>query len=161
MAALAAGALLVAEFAAVPFELEPYRVDLPAIDRWLAGQPTPFVVAEVPVGNPRNFGQWEQREATFMLHSTAHWQKTVHGYSGLRPPFHFELYPKLSLFPDASSIDALLAIGVRYIVVHTDYYTPADWSAVEERIKRFDRSLKLEHVEGNGRVYSLVPNSAQ
>ena len=161
LAAALLGILLVIEFAAMPLDTIVYPIEIPAIDRWLDTQPKPFAIAEVPLANPRNVGAYERRQTAYMLHSTAHWQKTVHGYSGLRPPFHFELYPKLSLFPDASSIDALLAIGVRYIVVHTDYYTPADWSAVEERIKHFDRSLKLEHVEGNGRVYSLVPNSAQ
>jgi hypothetical protein len=161
LAAVILGVLLVVEFAAMPLDTIVYPIEIPAIDRWLDTRPKPFAIAEVPLANPRNVGAYERRQTEYMLHSTAHWQKTVHGYSGLRPPLHFELYPKLAQFPDAASIDALLAIGVRYIVVHTDYYTPADWAAVEERIKRYEKSVKLEHVEGAGRVYSLVGNSAQ
>ena len=155
MAALAAGALLVAEFAAVPFGLEPYRVDLPAIDRWLAGQPTPFVVAEVPVGNPRNFGQWEQREATFMLHSTAHWQKTVHGYSGFRSEPAQQLLTELAEFPSEQGLQHLSELGVTDLVVHADLFPPGDWPVVEQRIAGFSGWLTLRHVEGDGRVYAL------
>jgi hypothetical protein len=155
MAALAAGVLLVAEFAAVPFELEPYRVEVPAIDRWLAGQPTPFVVAEVPVGNPRNFGQWEQREATFMLHSTAHWQKTVHGYSGFRSEQIQTLLIELAEFPSEQGLQHLSELGVTDLVVHTGLFPPGDWPVVEQRIAGFSEWLTLRHVEGDGRLYAL------
>ena len=110
----------------------------------------------MPFGNPRNVGGYERRQTEYMLHSTAHWQKTIHGYSGLRPRLHFDLYKKMLEFPDEASVNALQQLDVRYIVVHTDYYTPADWAAVEERITRVAQ-LKLEHTEGAGRVYSLAP----
>jgi hypothetical protein len=148
-------ALMVIEFAAMPLATIVYPVEIPAIDRWLDSQPKPFAIAEVPLANPRNVGAYERRQTEYMLHSTAHWQKTVHGYSGLRPPLHFELYPQLAQFPDETSINALVKLGVRYVVVHTDYYTPADWAAVKERLERFESSVKLEHVEGAGRVYSI------
>jgi hypothetical protein len=157
--ALAAAAvlaiLLVGEFAAMPLGTIVYPIEIPAIDRWLDTQPKPFAIAEVPFANPRNIGGYERRQTTYMLHATAHWQKTVHGYSGLRPTLHYELYSQLEKFPDPTSIDALTRLGVRYVVVHTDYYTPSDWAAVEQKIKGFEQ-LKLEHVEGAGRVYSLA-----
>ena len=46
------GALLVAEFAAMPLTTAVYRVEIPAVDRWLDRQPKPFAVAEVPLPNP-------------------------------------------------------------------------------------------------------------
>jgi hypothetical protein len=157
VAAVVAGALLVVEFAAVPFALEAYRVDIPDIERWLAGQPKPFIVAEVPVGNPRNFGQWEQREATYMLHSTAHWQKTVHGYSGFRSALHQTLYAELAEFPSEQSVQHLIDLGVTDVIVHTDLYPPGDWAVIEQRIAAFSDRLTLKHVEGDGRVYGLRP----
>ena len=141
---------LVAEFAAVPLGTEPYRVDIPSVDRWLAGQPTPFVVAEVPLGD-------ERRYTEYMLHSTAHWQKTVEGYSGFRPPRHAVLYRQLREFPDEVSLDALSALGVKYVVVHTDLYPPAEWPAVDARIRAFATRLELVDSEGAGRVYVLQP----
>jgi hypothetical protein len=154
-AAVATSALLVAEFAAVPFGLEPYRVEIPAIERWLAGQPKPFIVAEVPVGNPRNLGQWERRETTYMLHSTAHWQKTIHGYSGFRSELHQTLYAELAEFPNQQILRHLTDLGVTDVVVHTNLYPPGDWAAIDQRIAGFSEWLTLRHIEGDGRVYAL------
>src|SRR6185503_14218767 len=55
-AAMIAGALLIAEFAAMPLETIVYPIEIPAIDRWLDSQAKPFAIAEVPLDNPRNVG---------------------------------------------------------------------------------------------------------
>ena len=115
----------------------------------------PFVVAEVPVGNSRNFGQWERREATFMLHSTAHWQKTVHGYSGFRSAQTQTLLAELAEFPSEQGLQHLGELGVTDLVVHTDLFPPGDWPVVEQRIAGFAGRLTLRHVEGAGRVYAI------
>ena len=91
-----------------------------------------------------------------MIHSTAHWQKTVHGYSGWRTALHRQLYSQMQVFPDETSVDSLSGLGVTYIVVHTDSYPPGEWGLVEERLRKFSSRLRLEHVEGAGRVYSLL-----
>jgi hypothetical protein len=149
------GILLVAEYAAV-LGVQPARLEIPAIDRWLDGQPKPFVVAEVPVQRLENAGAFERQETAYMLHSTAHWQKTVHGYSGWRTLFHLRLYSEMQFFPDETSVASLSDVGVTYIVVHTDLYPPGEWSRVEERLREFSSRLRLEHVEGAGRVYSVL-----
>jgi hypothetical protein len=149
------GVLLVAEYAAMPIGVQPGRVEVPAIDRWLDSQPKPFVVAEVPVQHLAN-RVFEQQETAYMIHSTAHWQKTVHGYSGWRTVFHDQLYSKMQTFPDETSVASLSDLGVTYIVVHTDSYPPGEWSPVDERFREFSSRLRLEHVEGAGRVYSLL-----
>jgi hypothetical protein len=154
IAAVVIAALLLGEYASFPFGSVPYRVDIPPIDRWLDTQPKPFVVAEVPVPSPGDIGALERQQTTSMLHATAHWQKTIHGYSGIRRPFHDRLYLDLTEFPGGQSINSLRTAGVTFIVVHTDAYR-GNWPTIEERIAR-TASLKLEHVEGAGRVYSLV-----
>ena len=153
---LVVGAVLVAEFATFPLGLEPVHVDIPRIDRWLATQPKPFVVAEVPLADPGSIIAWELRNTTLMLHSTAHWQKTVHGYSGLRLPLHVDLYDELTQFPDDRSLESLTRLGVTHVVMHTDWYRPADRAAIDERMDRFRDRLRLEHTEGEGRVYALT-----
>ena len=60
-----------------------------------------------------------------MFHSTAHWQKTVAGYSGMQTAFHGMLFGQLQTFPDAASLDTLAGVGVAKIIVHTDLYPPA------------------------------------
>ena len=89
-----------------------------------------------------------------MLHSTAHWQKTVHGYSGIRRPLHDALYATLTDFPNPESIQALKEVGVTYVVVHTDDYSPDEWRAIEPRIAGAGR-LRLVHTAGAGRVYAI------
>ena len=148
--------LLVAESAAIPLGVQQGNVEIPAIDRWLDSQPKPFVVAEVPVQVLDNLGAFERQETAYMLHSTAHWQKTVHGYSGWQTLFHLRLYAEMQSFPDETSITSLSDVGVTHIVVHTDLYPPGEWSRVEERLSEFSSRLRLEHVEGAGRVYSLL-----
>jgi hypothetical protein len=154
--AVLAGALLVAEFIAIPFYSRPYRVEIPGVDRWLDARPKPFVVAELPVW------QWDywRLHSTYMLHSMAHWQKTVHGYSGLLPGLHGQLYWDMQACPDEKSLRSLAELGVGYVVVHTDYYRPGEWAEAEKRFEDFGGWLTLEYEEGAGRVYALRPPPA-
>ncbi|OLC84722.1 MAG: hypothetical protein AUH72_00980 [Acidobacteria bacterium 13_1_40CM_4_65_8] len=158
------GVLLLAEFAAFPLGLDPDRVEIPPIDRWLATQPKPFVVAEVPLPSPHDLGAWERRHTSFMLYSMAHWQKTVHGYSGRRLPLHVELYEQLTRFPDEQSLASLNRLGVTYVVVHADWYRSGDRAEIDGRLNRFSDRLRLAHTEGAGgesRVYAVVSASAR
>jgi hypothetical protein len=59
--------------------------------------------------------------STYMLHSMAHWQRTVHGHSSLLTPLHEQLYDELRTFPDAASVAHLKSLGVTYVVVHREW----------------------------------------
>jgi hypothetical protein len=155
VAMLIVSVLLLGEYSSYPFGGQPYAVNPPPIDRWLNTLPKPFVVAEFPVPPEANLGALERQQTQAMMHSTAHWQKTVHGYSSLRRPLHQLLYRQMATFPDATSLTSLRTVGVTYVVVHSEEYG-SRWLTVEEQIARTP-ALKLEHVEGTGRVYSLLP----
>ena len=142
-------ALMAAEFAAQPFST-PYQFEVPAADQWVAQQPKPFVVAEVP-----SAGGYERFQTMFMLHSMAHWQKTVHGYGGIRPYLHSVLYEELDKFPDTLSLQHLLDLGVTYVIVHIDMYPPEDWVRIDERLGAFGDRLELRYSDPAGRVYAL------
>lgn len=150
--------LLLGEYWSYPFAGVPYQVEVPAVDRWLNTQPKPFVVAEMPVPSPGNWGALERQQTQSMLHATAHWQKTIHGYSGIRRPYHDQLYVDLTAFPDPNSISRLREVGVNYVVVHTQEYD-IRWRTIEEQIAR-SGALKLEFSEGDGRVYSILPDAS-
>jgi hypothetical protein len=45
---------------------------------------------------------------------------------------------------------------VTYIVVHSEQYSADEWRLVEAQL-RDASDLRLEHSDGAGRVYSLVP----
>jgi len=146
--------LLLAEFTAYPFQGSAYTLPSPAVDRWLASQPTPFVVAEVPLPDPRNSGRFERFQTMTMLHSMAHWQKTVHGYSGFRAPFHDQLYLEMRRFPDETSIAKLREAGVTYVVVHREFYDADQWPAVDARLAQ-STGIRLVHEDESGRVYAV------
>ena len=159
-AALAITAILV-EYAAMPLAHVRYSVEVPAVDRWLAAQPKPFAIAEVPVPSIGRLGDYERHQTMAMLHSTAHWQKTVHGYSGIRPALHDRLYEELNAFPDERSLRSLRELGVRYVVVHDERYDDDRREEVARRFERFAPHLRLEFTEGTGRVYSILPAPAE
>ena len=150
-------ALLIAEYASMPLFSVPFTVEIPAIDRWLDSQPKPFAIVEVPVPSPGDLGAYERQQTMAMLHSTAHWQKTVNGYSGIRPALHQRLNLELTAFPDETSLRSLRDLGVRYVVVHAEMYPPEARADIEARYVRFAGELRLEHVEGPGRVYTILP----
>jgi hypothetical protein len=141
--------LLLAEFVSVPLRVTPFQVRPPAADRWLDMQPKPFVVAEVPV-------QFSERyQTTYMLHSTAHWQRTIHGFSGIRPPLHEKLFRDLWEFPSDESLEGLADLNVTYVVVHLTDYPPEERPAVEERLTRYSSWLTLQYQDKSSRVYTL------
>jgi len=152
-------AALVAEFACIPLWNDPLTVAIPAADRWLASRPTPFVVAEVPVPPPRRLGASERRETMYMVHSTAHWQRTVHGYSGFRLQMHTDLYDAMTQFPDAGSLGALEQLGVNYVVMHLDLYDPAERDEAFSRLKQFHDRVRLVYADDNARVFMLSGSS--
>jgi hypothetical protein len=147
-------ALIVAEFA-VPLGTIAYRVEIPPADRWLARQPKPFVVAEVPLLSPGRVSEFAKRQSEYMLHSMAHWQKTVHGWSGLQPADHLHLSYQLTGFPDEDSLRSLMQFRVDYIVVHTNLYPPGEWARVEHRMAAFQGRIELRYADDAGRVYAL------
>lgn len=144
-----ATAALVAEFAVVPFEVVASPREIPAADRWLATQPTPFVVAELPPMDP----------TIPMLHTTVHWQDTVHGYSGWNPARSQQIAAALPSIPDPASLNVLADVGVTYLVVHTLMYDPAEWRNLEPRFTASTR-LELRYSDASGRVYALKPRSS-
>lgn len=152
---------LLAEFACFPVWTDPMRVAIPAADRWLASRPMPFVVAEVPDPPTAYLGASERRQTQFMIHSTAHWQRTVHGYSGFRLDLHTELYNKLVQFPDPASLDALEQLGVTYVVVHTDLYSDEERAATVARLPIYANRLREVYADADARVYALTNASAR
>lgn len=147
--ATAVGAVLVAECAGIPLELAPFRVETPGADRWLAARSKPFVIAEIPVGLKARF------QTTYMLHSMAHWQKTIHGYSGVQAPLHDQLFDELKYFPDERSLQSLSRLGVTYVVVHSEMFDSRQRADVERVLPDFHEWLTLVYQEGAGRVYAL------
>jgi len=156
--ALVMSALFVVEFSAIPLGTIEDDIAIPAVDRWLDTQPKPFTIAEVPMRDPYTDTSFANKyNARYMLHSTTHFQKTVMGYSGVLPEEYAQLHAQLATFPSDESLRHLLALGVKYVVVHDDYFHDDDHAAFEARLPRFQSWLTLERQQDQGRVYSIHP----
>ncbi|HEV3141883.1 MAG TPA: hypothetical protein VGY57_15265, partial [Vicinamibacterales bacterium] len=149
-------ALFVIEFAAIPLGSIEQTIVIPGADRWLATQPGSFTIAEIPMHDPlADSGFANKYNARYMLHSTAHFQKTVMGYTGVFPDRYSELHAQLATFPSDDSLRNLLSLGVKYVVVHDDYYHDDEHGALEARLPRFQSWLTLEFRDSDARVYSI------
>lgn len=154
-----AAILLVAELFAAPLVVASEAFSLPAADRWLASQPAPFAVAEFPL-DTRNDGTSNLRQSEFMLHSMAHWQKTIHGYSGITPRLHAELYEELISFPDTRSLESLESLGVTFVVIHKSLYDRSHWSDMQGRLNEFSGDLLRVFDDSEASVYRLKSATA-
>ena len=150
-------AVLAVEFASTPIDVRLHHIKPYAIDRYLDTLPKPFAVAEFPIPQSSLKTLVARRHAEYMLHSMAHFQPIVHGFSGIEPPGFEELERTLMLFPDGNSLDKLAAMKVKYAVVHLDYFPPELIDYARTGLERFEREgrLRLVHVEDNGRLYEI------
>jgi hypothetical protein len=134
----------------------------PPADAWLADQPKPFRVVELPIPLPDNPVRQARFHSEYMIHGAAHWQRMVNGYSSLVPPLHMKLYAELHEFPTESGLGELERLGVNYVVVHTDMYQPDRWAEKERAIASFGDRIRLLRVEGEGRIYAIgLPGPAR
>ncbi len=154
-AAVAAVVLLLAEYAEWPLPARPYAIETPEVDRELARRPRPFAAVELPVPDPANGVAFARLNSHYMLHSMAHWQPIVNGYSGIVPPRHERLFRILTAFPDSAGLAELEKIGVRYAVLHREFYSDAEWAGAVARADRLADRLRLETETADGRLYSL------
>jgi hypothetical protein len=139
-----------------PIDARPYRMEIPAIDRWLATQPEPMAIAEVPVSAS---GEWARRAEVatmYMLHSTAHYRPTVFGYSGIEPADYRPLYESLINFPADDTLDLLAARGVTHVVVHLEFLTEEDRPRYLARVAGASGRLQLVHQAELGQIYRLI-----
>jgi hypothetical protein len=86
---------------------------LPAVHAWLAAHPG-AAIAELPVR-----GEGLVREETLeMYFSTAHWRRTIHGYTAYPPQLTRLLRRLAAEFPSDASLAAFSRVGVDTVVVH-------------------------------------------
>jgi hypothetical protein len=115
---------------------------IPPYVRWLAQQP-PGVVIELPMIAPAC-----PLDLTTQYLSTYHWQATPDGYSGFVPPLRGEIAYEMQFFPNERSISLLQALGVEYVIVHSNQFKTQDIRAAD---------LQLAQQFGADWIYRLEP----
>ena len=155
IASFAIAALLVAEFAVPPVLPEPFDIPAPAIEAWVGRQGRSMSIVDLPVTDSYSLITRETRNTLFMLHSMAHWQPIVEGYSGTKPPGYEDVLWQLATFPDDRSLETMQRLGVTHAIVHMDLVPPAVRADVAARFALFAERVALETLQGDGRLYAL------
>jgi len=139
----------------VPWDSPRDPIVTPPIDVWLASQPKPFRVVELPIPQPGHSVRQARFHSEYMIHGAAHWQPMVNGYSSLVPPRHEKLFAELHEFPTEDGVSELERLGVSYVIVHTDQYQPDRWAEKEAQLDAFGDRIRLLRVIGEGRAYEV------
>jgi len=158
IASLLAGSCLVlvilesAVWPAARAESVPVGDAVSATYRWLASQPKTTIL-ELPMAFVTGGPQLE-----YQYFSIFHWHTTPDGYSGFIPPKHGQVVYEMERFPSERSVSLLQALGVAYVVIHTDRYPAGRWQEMQAGLRQVG-DLALVQLLGTDRVYQVRANS--
>jgi hypothetical protein len=152
--ALLVGLVVVESLTWPAAKTEPVPVgdQVPAVYRWLAGQPTRAIL-ELPMAFTSGGPQLE-----YQYFSTYHWHTTPDGYSGFVPAKHGQIVYEMESFPSERSIRLLQALEVRYVVIHTDRYPAEQWQQTEKDLGQAE-DLSLIEIFGTDQIYEVAPHT--
>ena len=105
-------------------------------------------VAILPVYHGRQFN----RNARYLLGSTAHWRPMVNGFGNSRPPDFDQNAAVISWFPSLVSVARLQELGVQYVIVHTSAM-PEIQGRLAQIAGRSDVTLVAQ--DGTDRLYRI------
>ncbi|MCA9970187.1 MAG: hypothetical protein KC425_08225 [Anaerolineales bacterium] len=114
------------------------------VDAWLAAQPEPRVIVEMPL--------WHTAKAQSLYYSLAHGQRMVHGYSIIWPAHFLAARPALETWPAETAVAELAALGVDTVLVHVFEGQEADF--VAQTLPVLEANPRLEVV---GRFERAAP----
>jgi hypothetical protein len=136
------------------------RREPPPVYRWIAEQPGRDPIVHLPMLDVYGL---ERRpafhESVYMVYSTLHWKPLVNGYAGIEPRRYVEIRDLARSFPSAAFLDALRAIGTRYVILHRKGYGPFQWERLQKGMPGALASGALREVAtlGSDAVYELGP----
>jgi hypothetical protein len=105
-------------------------------EAWLARYAPGTVLLEMPAPAPDTL--W-RHEAKYQLRSIHHWQPLVNGYSAFPPQPYIALITELQKFPQRDAIVALRERGVKYILVHREFYEAEEFDRLMQAIEESTR----------------------
>ena len=144
--AIAGGLLL--EYWAVPLRLTPFPNSAPPLYARLAQLPD-GVVAELPMPTVTTLPGAEPR---YTYLSTFHWKPLVNGYSGYYPAGYLQGLQALEAFPDKRALQRLRDVGVTYVVVHEDAFSPEELEAIVSALGEAGLASLGNFSNGSGRA---------
>ncbi|HLH74592.1 MAG TPA: hypothetical protein VKX96_14990 [Chloroflexota bacterium] len=137
--------------------LTPVKVgsSIPAVYRWLAKDPEPGAVVELPIDDNAF------HESPRSYYSTYDHRPLVNGFRSFIPPLYNNLAKTISFFPSVQAIDTLKRLAVRFVIVHEAELTPGDRQrmALIQNVPGIQRVAQL----GSDDIYRVdgTPTSTQ
>jgi hypothetical protein len=123
--------LCLLEYWSAPVSVRPDHSHPPEAHQWLSHQPPGTAIVELPV--PKGEALWLY-ETTYQIRSTHHWLRLVNGYSGFAPKEYRQTLEDLRAFPDATSIERLRQLTVRFVLINRAYYGEEEFNSMLARI---------------------------
>lgn len=137
---LVLGGMVLAEVWCAPYRWNTITPHPARVYRWLANQPGPVVVMELPTLGYKND---LARDARYLYWSTFHGKTLVNGYSGFFSPQYKELARLAPRLPDPAVLKLLRRRGTQYVILHLKEYPGA---RANELLERFRQSPELKPV---------------
>jgi hypothetical protein len=124
--------------------------------RWLAAQPGPPPVVELPMLDiAAVHARPAYHDSIYMVRSLAHRAPLANGYAGIEPPQYVALRELSRSFPAPPFLGALRAAGVRYVILHAGGYGPNRWARIERDLAQGPVGLAEVARFGGDRVYAV------
>jgi hypothetical protein len=123
--------LCLLEYWSAPVSVRPDQSHPPEAHQWLSHQPPGTAIVELPL--PKGEALWLY-ETTYQIRSTHHWLRLVNGYSGFAPKEYRRTLEELRAFPDATSIERLRQLKVRFVLINRVHYTEDEFNSMLARI---------------------------
>lgn len=133
-----------------PFVTIPLEKSIPKVYSWIAKQPEPMILVELPVSLFYHGSSMENQlympfsalgkadtyalETYRVYFSAFHKKRMINGYSGFLPESYNRLTETLEDFPSQQSIKALQDIGVTHAVVHIRQYENENRSKIVQAL---------------------------
>ena len=124
--------LCLLEYWSAPVSVRPDQSHPPEAHQWLSHQPPGTAIVELPL--PKGEALWLY-ETTYQIRSTHHWLRLVNGYSGFAPKEYRRTLEELRAFPDATSIERLRQLKVRFVLINRVHYTEDEFNSMLARIR--------------------------
>jgi hypothetical protein len=136
------------------------RKPTPPVYQWLASQPGEIAVVELPIVKG-DLSRPAYDESVYMVRSTLHWKRLVNGNAGVEPEHYRRVRELARRFPSQESIEALRALGTRYVLLHRGGYGPNQWARVARDLPGFlECCLKVAAEFPDVTVYEIEPGHA-
>ncbi|MGE5531081.1 MAG: hypothetical protein ACM3VW_03050 [Bacteroidota bacterium] len=134
---------------------ERIRADL-CVDvyQWLANQPDDPVILELPIPSQPILRAFT--EATRQYYSTAHWKRTVNGYSGFSTRTYEAIAESSQSFPDPATIAWLQGLRVNLVILHRDDYEDEQYERLWAELPGYASQLRPVADIAETRVLQVV-----